>query len=290
MSGDNITISHYELVVYNKITNSWQTVDILDNDNSPFVYFAPDEDGPDYKFKVIIVFSDGTSTVLDETPEFVYSDANVGRMYDKVIMGHVEPVGTVRENGVDSGKYLIHYHPDGNNVRKDIAHYELYVKNKNTNGFELKGFATANGEPISYLAHDADAPNWEFKIKIAFSDKSETDLDQTASSFLYEETPTQNEGIPSSYNVVCRTLGLTSSSVLVQKIPLSSVVVDLTGYENLKKRWQGEYSFTLTVKGYAWDEEGGGKSPDNEKIRDNENWNLIYTSIKDSAGVMLISG
>lgn len=290
MSEDKPTIDYFELLLFDVSTNQWNVVDTKEDDNTPFSYFAYDKDGPDYRFKVVIVFSDGSRTSIDETPEKTYSDQNVGRMYDKVVMGHVEPKGTVRENGVDTGKYAIHYNPDPLNVRKDVNHYQLYVKNKNTQGYELKGFATANGEAINYLAYDADAPNWSFKVKIVFNDGSTTDIDQTSPSSLYSEAPTDNTGVPDTQEVICRTIGLTHSSVLVQKIPLSSVVVDLTGYENLKKRWQGEYSFTLTVKGYAWNEDTGGKSPNNEKIRNSDNWNLIYTSIKDSAGVMLISG
>ena len=56
MSEDKPTIDHFELLLFDVSTNQWNVVDTKEDDNTPFSYFAYDKDGPDYRFKVVIVF------------------------------------------------------------------------------------------------------------------------------------------------------------------------------------------------------------------------------------------
>jgi hypothetical protein len=59
------------------------------------------------------------------------------------------------------------------------------------------------------------------------------------------------------------------------------------GEENLARIWQGEYSFVLGIRGYAWDAANGGKSPNDTAVGTGTNWDKIVTSIKDTAGVIV---
>ena len=91
-------------------------------------------------------------------------------------------------------------------------------------------------------------------------------------------------GSPDEYH----TLGLVSGAVQVQTGSISSVTVDITGKTNLKKRWQGESSFMLGLKGYSWNQgSGGGKSPSAAMLKKAANWPKLSTSIKDTAGVLV---
>ena len=90
-------------------------------------------------------------------------------------------------------------------------------------------------------------------------------------------------GSPDTYH----TVGLVSGAVQVQTSPLDSVVADITGDENLKKRWQGEYNFLLGLKGYTWDQANGGKSPNDTALGTGTNWDKLATSVKDTAGVLV---
>lgn len=85
------------------------------------------------------------------------------------------------------------------------------------------------------------------------------------------------------------TLGLTPGAIQVQTGPLHSVTVDITGNENLKKRWQGEFSYMLGLKGFAWKVQTGGKSPNDTNLGTGANWEKIVSSHKDTAGVMVTS-
>lgn len=90
-------------------------------------------------------------------------------------------------------------------------------------------------------------------------------------------------GAPDVYH----TLGLVQGAGIVQVGNLVSVIDDITGQNNLGKRLQGEYNFTLGLKGYAWDKTNGGASPSNVALATGTNWDQIATSDKDCAGVMV---
>ncbi|RKL58094.1 major capsid protein, partial [Acinetobacter baumannii] len=66
-------------------------------------------------------------------------------------------------------------------------------------------------------------------------------------------------------------------------------LVPTTGGENLKYTYQAEWTYGVGVKGYAWDMANGGKSPNDASIGTPTNWDLIASSIKDTAGVLVKS-
>lgn len=89
-------------------------------------------------------------------------------------------------------------------------------------------------------------------------------------------------------------LGLTSAAGIIKRGNVMSETVPIVGRENLGKRWQGEYSFEVSLKGYKY----GGlnpdydtpqyKSPTDDMLKHPENWAPIYWSTKDQAGVGVV--
>ena len=73
----------------------------------------------------------------------------------------------------------------------------------------------------------------------------------------------------------------------IQTQGLFSETETVTGNENIKKQWQGEYSFVMGLLGYAWDKTNGGSSPTDVAVGTGTNWDKIVTSDKDTAGVLL---
>lgn len=61
----------------------------------------------------------------------------------------------------------------------------------------------------------------------------------------------------------------------------------INGDENIKRTYQGEWTFNLGVKGFAWDKNNGGKSPNDAAIATATNWDKYATSNKDIAGIMI---
>jgi hypothetical protein len=93
---------------------------------------------------------------------------------------------------------------------------------------------------------------------------------------------------PAKYNV----LGLTRGGALVYSQP-SSLVVNTersNGDTVIKTSMQADYNFGLRLKGYKWDIANGGQTPSDAEVATGSNWDLAATSIKSTAGVLLVAG
>lgn len=61
------------------------------------------------------------------------------------------------------------------------------------------------------------------------------------------------------------------------------------GQTRIETTMQVDYTFGLGLKGYAWDEVNGGKSPTDAEIATGTNWDKIASSLKHTAGVMTVA-
>ncbi|ELC0887394.1 major capsid protein [Pseudomonas aeruginosa] len=94
------------------------------------------------------------------------------------------------------------------------------------------------------------------------------------------------EANPASF----RSLGLVQSSVLVTgNNDFDAVLNRTTGKENLGSVYQAEWSYNLGVLGYTWKTGAGGASPNDTAIGTAANWERTATSVKDTAGVLVLS-
>jgi hypothetical protein len=86
------------------------------------------------------------------------------------------------------------------------------------------------------------------------------------------------------------TLGLTVGAIEVEDSEETTIAREIvTGKENLIVRMQGEYAYNLKTKGFTWDVANGGANPSNSAIGTASNWDAIYGSFKDLAGVVIQS-
>lgn len=87
---------------------------------------------------------------------------------------------------------------------------------------------------------------------------------------------------------VYHTLGLTAGAV---RVDLNNDFRQNTdarnGRTNIVDTYQAEWSYNMYVKGYSWDIAAGGKAPTNAALQTATNWDKVYSSIKDLAGVVL---
>jgi len=60
------------------------------------------------------------------------------------------------------------------------------------------------------------------------------------------------------------------------------------GQTRIETTMQVDYSFGLGLKGYAWDEANGGKSPTDAELATGSNWDKVATNIKHTAGVAAV--
>lgn len=86
------------------------------------------------------------------------------------------------------------------------------------------------------------------------------------------------------------TLGLTQGGIIVgTQNDFNSVIVQKTGTENITSAYQAEWSYSASVKGYAWDMSSGGANPNAGALATQSNWKQVATDIKDTAGVLVQS-
>lgn len=86
------------------------------------------------------------------------------------------------------------------------------------------------------------------------------------------------------------TLGLVEDAVVLEDSEEAAIHADLvTGLENLVVRLQGEFAYTVGVRGFAWDVSNGGANPTNTALGTSTNWDKVATSAKDLCGVRIQS-
>lgn len=60
------------------------------------------------------------------------------------------------------------------------------------------------------------------------------------------------------------------------------------GQTRIETTMQVDYTFGLSLKGYAWDTVNGGKSPSDAELATGSNWDKVVTSDKHTAGVIIL--
>ncbi|CAB4137416.1 hypothetical protein UFOVP317_34 [uncultured Caudovirales phage] len=86
-----------------------------------------------------------------------------------------------------------------------------------------------------------------------------------------------------------RVLGLVAGAATVfDGGDVISNIETTNGSTRIETTMQVDYSFGLGLKGYAWDEANGGKSPTDAELATGSNWDLVASDIKQSAGVIAI--
>lgn len=87
-----------------------------------------------------------------------------------------------------------------------------------------------------------------------------------------------------------KVLGLVTDAAIVHDAgDLISNIVTSNGKDRIETTFQADYTFGLGLKGYAWDTGNGGKSPTDVEIATGGNWDKIATSIKHTAGVLVLA-
>lgn len=87
-----------------------------------------------------------------------------------------------------------------------------------------------------------------------------------------------------------KVLSLVESAAVVHDAnDLISNIETSNGQTRIETTMQVDYTFGLGMKGYAWDEANGGKSPTDAELATGSNWDQVATDIKHTAGVITIA-
>jgi hypothetical protein len=103
------------------------------------------------------------------------------------------------------------------------------------------------------------------------------------------DAPALLDTTTNSPGIIDVVLGLTENAATV--FDGSDVITNIetsNGKERIETTMQVDYTFGLSLKGYTWDETSGGKSPTDAELRTGSNWDKVASSIKHTAGVVLL--
>lgn len=103
---------------------------------------------------------------------------------------------------------------------------------------------------------------------------------------------------PALYSAAVASPAAPAKRRVLSLVPGAAVVTDsgnvisniqtTNGQTRIETTMQVDYSFGLGLKGYSWDESNGGKSPSDAELGTGANWDMIASSIKQTAGVIAI--
>lgn len=114
-----------------------------------------------------------------------------------------------------------------------------------------------------------------------------TVLDILGKAIVVTDAPALYEaGTPNKSKV----LGLVSGGVVVANASDIITNVETTnGNARIETSFQADYSFSLGLKGYGWDETNGGKSPTDAELATGTNWDKYAEFDKMTAGVIAVA-
>lgn len=99
-------------------------------------------------------------------------------------------------------------------------------------------------------------------------------------------TGTGSSGSPYQYH----TLGLTRDGLVVRNSePMTMVAEWITGFDNIRLMWQGEYAYNVNAKGYAFSTSGADNNPSDATLGTSAKWTAVVSDLKNSAGVVIES-
>lgn len=102
------------------------------------------------------------------------------------------------------------------------------------------------------------------------------------------DSPNLVDSVTDPDDPVYASLGLTAGAIILDQNNDYTAAEDTqTGFENIRRTFQAEWSYELGIKGFSWDKANGGKSPTNAALLTSTNWDRYSTSHKDLAGVLL---
>ena len=111
-------------------------------------------------------------------------------------------------------------------------------------------------------------------------------VDILGKTIVYTDAPSLRvAGTPNKQKV----LTLVSGGIMVSDSgDLITNIQTNNGQTRIETTMQSDYTFGLGIKGFAWDETNGGKSPTDAELATGTNWDKVKTSVKECAGVITI--
>lgn len=121
-----------------------------------------------------------------------------------------------------------------------------------------------------------------------FQSNGVTVVDILGKTVVVTDAPALRE-TPSTITNDVKVLGLVVGAATVYDgSDIITNVATTNGKHRIESTFQADYSFGLSLKGYAWDTSTGGKTPTDAELATAANWDKVATDIKHTAGVICL--
>jgi len=179
---------------------------------------------------------------------------------------------------------------------------EILLNISGVSGADTFSVGTFNDAQAKFGDRYGSIAAWVMHSKVLFDIFGEA-LSNSASLFSFSTINVRQDGFGRTFVVTdspslvvpspgptYKTLGLVPGAIIVDRNnDYTSNIETSNGYENIRRTWQAEWSYSAGVKGYAWDKTSGGKAPNDAALADPDNWDRYATSHKDLPGVLVTS-
>ena len=86
-----------------------------------------------------------------------------------------------------------------------------------------------------------------------------------------------------------KVLSVVSDGIIVENSSDIIANMDTTnGNERIETTWQSDYTFSVKLKGYAWDIANGGQTPADAALFTGTNWDKVVAEDKHTLGTLAI--
>lgn len=95
-----------------------------------------------------------------------------------------------------------------------------------------------------------------------------------------------NGSLTDTYNLLC----LVRNAIVIEESEpdIIAIVPEQTGGENVTMRFQAEFAYNVSIKGFKWDVSNGGANPTDATLGTQTNWDLWAGDTKQTAGSRLV--
>lgn len=155
---------------------SYQLVATSNDPATPIRYFARDIDGPEFKFKIQLEFSDNQRTQLSSSVATIWPLDSYGDL-DHVIIDKIDKGPLIKNSqGNWQNDLEINFHLPQTNDRLDQTAYILQTSRPGQTNWEDVGSNNENLFKFLFTAEVSEGPYWNFRILLEYGDKSRSDV------------------------------------------------------------------------------------------------------------------
>jgi uncharacterized phage infection (PIP) family protein YhgE len=219
-------------------------------------------------FKQHIASARGSAELLNEaTARLASTTAYIGTPAD-ILQTKLGSVGNTLERLQNQANGFQNYLDKATDLTPELSEYWQYVNRD----------VQSSTDSVRQFAEQARAA----------AAATQTIIIDTATQKVQTPKPVQGFELVklASAALAVKAIGGVANAMTTARTAIANI--DTTkGKERIETKMQVDYTLSVRLKGYTWDETNGGKSPTDAEIATGSNWDRVASSVKHTAGVIV---